>query len=185
MTVRYFITGATGFVGGHLAEACAARGYTVSTIARPTSDTALLERLGVTVYRGDLADLSVVQRALEEAEVVVHCAAKVGDWGPVDDYRALNVHALRGLLEVCKSKSQPAKATAPPSEEVSAPIPLRRFIHVSTLGVYAARHHYGTDESELPPARHIDGYTQTKVEAERLVLDYYRSYGVPAVVLRP
>jgi 2-alkyl-3-oxoalkanoate reductase len=167
MSVRYFITGATGFVGGHVAEACVARGYTVGTIARPASDTALLDRLGATVHRGDLADPGLVQHALEEVEVVVHCAAKVGDWGPVEDYRAVNVHALRNLLEACKAR------------------PLRRFIHLSTLGVYAARHHYGTDETEPLPARHIDGYTQTRVEAERLVLDYYRSYGVPAVVLRP
>jgi nucleoside-diphosphate-sugar epimerase len=167
MSVRYFITGATGFVGGHLAEACVAHGYTVSTIARPTSDASSLERLGVAVHRGDLSDSKLVQPLLEAVDVVVHCAAKVGDWGPVEDYRAVNVQALRCLLEACKDKA------------------LRRFLHMSTLGVYAARHHYGTDETEPLPARHIDGYTQTKVEAERLVLDYYRSYGVPAVVLRP
>jgi nucleoside-diphosphate-sugar epimerase len=167
MAERYFITGATGFVGGHLAESCVARGCTVSTIARATSNTALLERLGATIHQGDLSDSGLVQRALEGADVVVHCAAKVGDWGPVEDYRAVNVHALRNLLEACKGRS------------------LRRFVHLSTLGVYAARHHYGTDETEPLPARHIDGYTQTKVEAERLVLDYFRSYGVPAVVLRP
>lgn len=167
MSARYFITGATGFVGGHLAEACVARGHTVRTIARPTSDTALLDRLGATVHRGDFSDRDLVQRVLEDTDVVVHCAAKVGDWGPVEDYRAVNVQALRGLLEACTGK------------------PLQRFVHLSTLGVYAARHHYGTDETEPLPARHIDGYTQTKVEAERLVLDAYRSHGVPCVVLRP
>jgi nucleoside-diphosphate-sugar epimerase len=167
MAVHYFITGATGFVGGHVAEACVARGDTVSTLARPTSDTTLLDHLGATIHRGELTDSGLVERALEGAEVVVHCAAKVGDWGPVEDYRAFNVRALRGLLEACKGK------------------PLRRFVHLSTLGVCAARHHHGTDETEPLPDRHIDGYTQTKAEAERLVLDFYRSYGAPAVVLRP
>jgi nucleoside-diphosphate-sugar epimerase len=167
MSTRYFITGATGFVGGHVAEACVAKGDTVSTIARSGSDTALLERLGATIHRGDLNDSQAVSRALEDTEVVVHCAAKVGDWGPVDDYRAVNVQALRDLLGACQGK------------------PLKRFVHVSTLGVYAARHHYGTDETESLPARHIDGYTQTKVEAERLVLDAFRSFGVPVAVLRP
>jgi nucleoside-diphosphate-sugar epimerase len=167
MSERYLITGATGFVGGHLAEACVARGDTVRALARPTSDAGLLERLGVAVHRGEFTDSGLVQRLLDEVDVVVHCAAKVGDWGPVEDYRTVNVQILRHLLEACKGKS------------------LRRFVHLSTLGVYAARHHYGTDETEPLPARHIDGYTQTKVEAERLVLDFYRSYGVPAVVLRP
>lgn len=165
--MRYLITGATGFVGGHLAEACTARGIAVTTIARPTSDTTLLERLGVRIHRGDLADRAVVQQALDDVGVVVHCAAKVGDWGPVEEFRATNVEALRGLLEACRGRQ------------------LRRFVHLSTLGVYAARHHHGTDESEPPPTDHMDGYTQTKVEAERLVLQYHREHGLPAVVLRP
>jgi nucleoside-diphosphate-sugar epimerase len=167
MSARYLITGATGFVGGHLAEACKARGLAVSTIARPHSDTGLLERLGVTLHRGDLADARLLERALEGVEVVLHCAAKVGDWGPVEDYRAVNVEALRGLLEACKGR------------------PLRRFVHLSSLGVYAARHHHGTDESEPLPAHHIDGYTQTKVEGEQVVLRYHREHRLPVVVLRP
>src|SRR4029077_19768295 len=80
---------------------------------------------------------------------------------------AVNVEALRSLLEACKGR------------------PLKRFVHLSSLGVYAARHHYGTDESEPLPDQHVDGYTQTKVEAERLALQYQRDHGVPVVVLRP
>src|SRR6266446_7586849 len=165
MSVRVFITGATGFVGGHVAEACVARGYAVSTIARKESDCALLEHLGAAIHRGDLTDTTLVRQALEGADVVVHCAAKVGDWGPVEEYRAVNVEALRGLLDACKTR------------------PLKRFIHLSSLGVYAARHHYGTDETEPLPAQHVDGYTQTKVEAEQLVLRYHQEHNVPAVVL--
>ncbi len=167
MSVRYFITGATGFVGSHLAEACVGRGDTVRTLARLGSDTGPLERLGVSIHRGDLTDRDEVRQALDGAEVVVHCAAKVGDWGPVEDYRAVNVEALRGLLEACRGR------------------PLRRFVHLSSLGVYAARHHHGTDETEPLPASHMDGYTQTKVEAERLVLQYHREHEIPVVVLRP
>jgi nucleoside-diphosphate-sugar epimerase len=167
MSSSYLITGATGFVGGHLAEACAARGIAVRTIARPTSDTALLEKLNASILRGELGDSHLLGRALEGADVVVHCAAKVGDWGPVEDYRAVNVEALRSLLEACKGH------------------PLKRFVHLSSLGVYAARHHFGTDESEPLPAKHMDGYTQTKVESEHLVLQYQREHGIPAVVLRP
>jgi nucleoside-diphosphate-sugar epimerase len=164
---RYLITGATGFVGGHLAEACIARGQPVSTIAREGSDTTFLERAGVLVQRGDLTDAATVRRAVADARVVVHCAAKVGDWGPTEEYRAVNVEGLRCLLEACRDRS------------------LDRFVHISTLGVYAARHHYGTDETEPLPAQHIDGYTQTKVEAERLALQYHRDFQVPVVVLRP
>jgi nucleoside-diphosphate-sugar epimerase len=161
------ITGATGFVGSHLAEACAARGMAVRALARPSSDAALLQSRHATVVRGDLADPGAVAEALEGADVVFHCAAKVGDWGPVEDYRAVNVAPLRGLLEACRAR------------------PLHRFVHFSSLGVYAARHHHSTDESEPLPRHHVDGYTQTKVEAEELVLRYHREHNLPVVVLRP
>jgi len=163
----YLITGATGFIGSHIAQACIQRGIAVSTIARPSSDASLLESIGATVYRGDLADRAVVDNALDGVKVVVHCAAKVGDWGPVAEYRSTNVEALRGLLEACRHKK------------------LTRFVHMSSLGVYAARHHYGTDESVPPPANHMDGYTQSKVEAEELALRFCRDFDVPVVVLRP
>jgi nucleoside-diphosphate-sugar epimerase len=165
--MHYLITGGTGFIGGHVAEACVERGAQVSSIARPGSNTELLERWGVTVHRGELTDPAVLRRALEEVDVVVHCAAKVGDWGPVEEYRAVNVEGLRALLEACKGHA------------------LSRFVHMSSLGVYAARHHHGTDETEPLPRRHADGYTQSKVEAEQLALQYYRDYGIPVVVLRP
>src|SRR4051794_17126883 len=80
MASRVLITGATGFLGGHLAEAFRERGWPVSTIARPGSDTKLLEQWGVTIHRGDLTDPQLVAQALTDVEAVVHCAAKVGDW---------------------------------------------------------------------------------------------------------
>jgi 2-alkyl-3-oxoalkanoate reductase len=167
MTTTCLITGATGFVGGHLVEACAARGWAVRALVRPSADTALLQKNHATLVRGDLTDAAAVRQALEGAEVVLHCAAKVGDWGPVEEYRAVNVEALRGLLDACRGR------------------PPRRFVHFSSLGVYEARHHHGTDETEPLPARHIDGYTQTKVESEQLALASHREHQVPVVVLRP
>src|SRR5262249_51979923 len=167
MPLRALITGATGFVGSHVAEGFAERGWPVVAVARAGSDTALLERLGVTLHRGDFSDAGLLRTLAPDADVIVHCAAKVGDWGPVEDYRAVNVNGLRNFLDVCKGQ------------------PLQRFVHMSSLGVYAARHHYGSDESEPLPDRHADGYTQTKVEAEQLVMQYYRDFGIPVVVLRP
>lgn len=161
------LTGATGFVGSHVAEALARRGDTVRTLARAGSDTAFLDSLGVQVVRGDLTDAAALKTAADGCDVVVHCAAKVGDWGHVDGYRAVNVEGLRNLLDATLGK------------------PLHRFVHVSSLGVYAARHHYATDETEPLPNDHIDGYTQSKVESERLALQYHRKQNVPVTILRP
>jgi 2-alkyl-3-oxoalkanoate reductase len=165
--MRCLITGATGFVGGHVAEACAQRGWQVVAIVRPTSDTALLENIGAIVQRGSLSDPQLVAKSLEDVDAVVHCAAKVGNWGPLEEYRQVNVTALRVLLEACKGHA------------------LSRFVHVSSLGVYPPRHHYGSDETVPLPTQHRDSYSQTKVEAEQLALHYYRDFGVPVVILRP
>lgn len=169
-STRYLITGATGFVGGHLAEACRARGYPVTALVRSGSSSDRLAALGVELVTGDLGDSAAVRAAVRGAGVVVHCAAKVGDWGPAEEYRAVNVDALRSLLDACK-------------QEVAAGGPFNRFVHLSSLGVYAFRHHHGTTEDDPLPPRHIDGYTQSKVEAERVVQEYAKSLSV--VTLRP
>ncbi|MBY0460930.1 MAG: NAD-dependent epimerase/dehydratase family protein, partial [Gemmataceae bacterium] len=93
------VTGATGFVGSHVAEALVRRGDTVRTLARDGSDTKFLDGLGVTTVRGDLTDAEALKRAVAGCDVVVNCAAKVGDWGHVDGYRAVNVEGLRNLLD--------------------------------------------------------------------------------------
>lgn len=165
--VSCLITGATGFLGSHVAERCVQRGMKVRVLARPSSDTRFLKQLPVDIFPSDIGDSGRLPEALKGIDVVIHCAAKVGDWGPVEEYRAVNVEALRGLLEACRGAS------------------IQRFVHLSSLGVYEARDHYGTDETVPLPDKHIDGYTQTKVESEKLVLQYHRDHGLPVVVLRP
>src|SRR5271163_1297222 len=102
MSFTCLITGATGFLGGHLVEAALARGWMVRTLARSSSDTSWLSSHPVTILRGDLGDPTTLREALQGVDIVFHCAAKVGDWGPVEDYRAINVEATRTLLEACR-----------------------------------------------------------------------------------
>lgn len=164
---KYFVTGATGFVGSHIAEAMVKKGWQVVTIARATSDTRFLDSLGVEIVRGDLTEPAAIDQAMAGVTAVVNSAAKVGDWGSVEDYRKVNVESVALLLEACRRH------------------PVERFVHISSLGVYAAQDHYGTDETTPPPKQHMDGYTQTKVEAEDIVMGFHKNYGIPTVILRP
>ena len=59
----------------------------------------MLCTLGVTVIRGDLTETAWLPAGVEGMDVVFHCAAKVGDWGAVDDYRVVNVDGLRDVCE--------------------------------------------------------------------------------------
>lgn len=164
---KYLITGVTGFVGSHLAEACQRRGIPTVTIARSTSDLRWPQQFGCQVVQGDISDAACIRQAMEGVNVVIHSAAKVGDWGPVEDFRQVNVEATTLLLEEAKLRK------------------VDRFVHISTLGVYEARDHYDTDETTSPPKKHMDGYTQTKMEAEAVVMGFYNAYQVPTVILRP
>lgn len=150
-----------------MAERLAAEGHSVRALVRSLRDAGLLRDWGVELVEGDLCDPAAARRACEGVDGVVHCAAKVGDWGPIEEYRRVNVDALASLMDAAIDAGA------------------SRFVLMSSLGVYAARDHYGTDETEPLPDRHIDAYTQTKVEAEKLAQKYFKERKLPLIVLRP
>lgn len=149
-----FVTGGTGLVGSHAVEQALARGHKVRALARAGSNTTLLERWGVELVAGDLADAEALRRGVAGADWVFNCAARVGDWGELDDFRRLNVDALRLLLDAATEAN------------------IERFVHVSSLGVYEGRDHHGTDETTPPAINALDAYTRSKTEAEILALCY-------------
>jgi nucleoside-diphosphate-sugar epimerase len=149
-----FITGATGLVGSHAVEQALARGHRVRALVRASSDPQLLEEWGVEKVLGDLEDRDALKRGVEGADWVFNCAAKVGDWGDLDDFRKLNVDAL-GLLLAAAAEAR-----------------VERFVHISSLGVYEGRDHFGTDETTPPALDSLDAYTRSKTEAEALALAY-------------
>ncbi|HLJ11894.1 MAG TPA: NAD-dependent epimerase/dehydratase family protein [Planctomycetaceae bacterium] len=162
------ITGATGLVGSHVAQRASQLGIKTRALVRAGSDTRLLDQWGVEKADGELTDPASLAPAVAGAALVVHCAAKVGDWGPVDEYRSVNVRGLEHLLNALQADGS-----------------LRHFVHVSSLGVYEGRDHHGTDETVEPSSAGIDGYTLSKVEAEKLVLRHYRDSKLPATIIRP
>jgi 2-alkyl-3-oxoalkanoate reductase len=162
-----FITGATGLVGSHAAEEALKRGFQVKALVRGSSDTRWLDSWGVEKVVGDLEDSEALRRGVEGADWVFNCAAKVGDWGSLEDFRRLNVAALKLLLDAATEAK------------------VGRFVHVSSLGVYEGRDHFGTDETTPVAANALDGYTRSKVEAEALALSYVKDRGLPLTVVRP
>jgi nucleoside-diphosphate-sugar epimerase len=162
-----FVTGGTGLVGSHAIEEALRRGHHVRALVRASSDTALLDQWGVEKIPGDLADAQAIRHGIAGANWVFNCAAKVGDWGALEEFRALNVEAFELLLEAASSAK------------------IERFVHVSSLGVYAGRDHYRTDERTAPAANSLDAYTRSKTEAETLALRYYKDRGLPIAIVRP
>lgn len=162
-----FVTGATGLVGSHVVEEALSRGHRVRALVRASSDTRSLDQWRVEKVSGDLEDAGALRRGVAGADWVFNCAAKVGDWGSLADFRRLNVEALRLLLDA------------------AADARVERCVHLSSLGVYEARDHYGTDETVAPAVQALDGYTRSKIEAEALALQYVSERGLPVAIVRP
>lgn len=163
--MHVFVTGGSGFVGGHLIERLARDGHRVSALARSDASAALVERYGARAVRGDLDTLD--GRAMEGAEAVVHCAARVEDWGTRAQFWSANVDGTARALAAARSAG------------------VRRFVHVGTeSAVFDGRDLIDVDESAPYPARHRFLYSETKAEAERLVLAAHGP-DLHTVVIRP
>ncbi len=157
------VTGASGFIGGHVARRLVAEGYRVRCLVRPTSDTSPLEGLGVELATGDLTSVGSLTSAAAGCRFVVHCGALVSDWATVDEIRNINVAGTRNVLEASVAAS------------------VERVVHLSTTDVYGHPGSSGIEESQAP-AGFANWYSETKRAAEAEVR---RVEPLETVILRP
>jgi ornithine--oxo-acid transaminase len=160
------VTGATGFIGGHLAHRLVRDGYQVRCLTRASSDTSLLDKLDVEIAVGDLTSARSLARAAEGCRYVFHCGALVSDWATADEIARINVEGTRNLLEASVDAS------------------VERFIHFSTTDVYGYPGGAAIDET-YAATRFRNWYAQTKLAAEAQVRDAEKAHGLEAVILRP
>jgi acetylornithine/succinyldiaminopimelate/putrescine aminotransferase/nucleoside-diphosphate-sugar epimerase len=165
-TADCLITGASGFIGGHLAERLAHEGMAVRCLVRPASDTSLLRKLNVDIAVGDLTDRDSIAQATAGCKCVVHCGALVSDWATTDEIQRVNVAGTRNALEASIAAS------------------VERFVHVSTTDVYGYPGGRAVDETHSAE-RFSNWYAQTKRAAEAEVRRAQRENGLKVVILRP
>ena len=157
---RALVTGATGFVGGHLVPLLVEGGWAVRAFARPTSQTAHLEALGVEVYRGSLTDDGDVLRALAGTEAVIHAAGGGLSLEEADIFAA-NTETTATLVR-------------------NAPASLARFVLVSSLAAHGPSS-AGRPATERDADAPRSAYGRSKREAER----HLDELSCRAVVVRP
>jgi nucleoside-diphosphate-sugar epimerase len=164
--VAVLVTGASGFLGGRLAEILAERGETVRVLARGSSDLRHLSHLQIQIVRGDLSDAAALAEAMRGVRVVYHCAACSTDWAPSATYIAANVAGTQNVLDAAVSAGS-----------------VERFLHVSTTDVYGYPR-VPCDESA--PMRDVGlPYNRTKIQGEEAVWRAHREHGLPVTVVRP
>jgi len=148
--MKVFITGGSGFVGGHVIERLS-KAHDVRALARSDDAADLVRRYGATPVRGDLDGLTAAM--VGDAEVVVHAAAYVKSYGPRAAFEAGNVAGTRRALAAAKGAGA------------------RRFVHIGTEAMlFVGDDLVDVDERAPTPAHHRYLYSETKAEAERLVL---------------
>src|SRR5579872_2533505 len=97
--MKTLVTGAAGFIGGHLVDRLVERGDEVRALVRPGENTSHLQTLaGVEIKQGDVTDAASLRCAVKGVQRVYHVAAKTGPWGPEEVYTATNVRGLTDLI---------------------------------------------------------------------------------------
>lgn len=176
--MKVIVTGAAGFIGSHLTEACLARGWEVVAIDSLT--TYYSPRSKVQNARGfeghhrcvyheqDILDVDL-PALLKGTAIVFHLAAQAGvraSWGQsFDAYTQLNVTVLQRLLEAAREADG-----------------LQKFVFVSSSSVYGDAEALPTAENQI--LRPLSPYGATKALGEHLCHIYFRSYDLPVVMLR-
>jgi len=163
--LRVLVTGGTGFLGRKLVERLLEEGRNVSILSRSTASD--LQARGVKFVNTSLDDASAVESACAGIETIFHVAARVGVWGPYDEFFQTNVLGTRALLAGAKKHG------------------VKSFIHTSTPSVvYNGCDHRGSDESLMLTTDCPSPYPLTKAIAEREVLAA-NSDKLRTVALRP
>lgn len=166
--VDALVTGAAGFLGRRVVAALRERGQSVRVLLRRPSPT--LEAQGVQVVVGDLGDPKIVRHAVQGAGVVYHVGAAMR--GSPRDFEAGTVWGTRNVVDACVEHDT------------------RRLVYVSSMSVFdhAGRADDAVMREDSPLEPHPErrgAYTQTKLTAERHVLDAVRERGLRAVLIRP
>lgn len=171
---RVLVTGADGFIGSHLVEALAARGYEVTALSQYNSfnywgwleDVSCKDQ--IKVVSGDIRDPHFCKEITRGVDTVYHLAALIAipySYVAPDSYVDVNV---RGTLNIC----QAAKENG-----------VKRLIHTSTSEVYGTAQYVPIDEKH--PLQPQSPYSASKIGADAMAMSFFNAFGLPVTIVRP
>lgn len=164
---KVLVTGAAGFLGGHLVDMLIERGDEVRAMVRPIEDASYLRSLpNIKIVYGDLTDATSLKQAVKSIERVYNVAAKTGPWGPEAVYKAANVWGVADLIQCAMDAG------------------VQRIVHTSSITVYG-HHLHGIVTEDRPYHAEDNPYSRTKIAGEKLIADLVKHQGAPVVVVRP
>jgi dihydroflavonol-4-reductase len=166
---RYFVTGATGFLGGELVKQFIGRGHLVTALVRSKEKAALLRTLGVDLHIGDVTDPYTLRGPMEGADGVFHTAAwyRVGAPATAHPAQHVNVDGTRVVLETARDLKIP------------------RVVYTSTVGVFGDTHGQLVDENYYAEGPFLTEYDRTKWLAHYRVAVPLAEAGLPLIIAMP
>jgi len=167
--MKALVTGATGFVGSHVARFLAGQGAELRLLVRPTSLTANLEGIAAERVTGDLREPESLRKAMAGCEAVFHVAADYRLWTrePHEMYRS-NVEGTRNVIRLAREAG------------------VRRVVYTSSVATmgFSSNGHLADENSPVGLGDMIGHYKRSKFQAEQIALEAGRS-GADVVVVNP
>ena len=165
--MKYFITGATGFVGSALARQLRAAGHEVHASVRNLDKAKELEAVGVKLFRGDVTDKESMREAMRGVDGVYHVAGwyKIGTKDQSDGEK-VNIQGTRNVLELM--------------QELKIP----KGVYTSSLVVNSDTKSKVMDESYRFTGKHLSEYDRTKAVAHDIANEFIAN-GLPLVIVMP
>jgi dihydroflavonol-4-reductase len=169
--VRAFVTGATGFIGGHVARKLRERGDDVVALVRSPDKAADLRELGCELVEGDLSNEAAIRNGVEGADAAFHVGAVYKVGVPKSEHEGMWDANVRGTERVLDA-----------AHDAGA----KRIVYVSTCNVFGDTHGevvdetYRRDESE----GFLSCYDETKYRAHQVAEDRIGK-GYPIVIVQP
>jgi nucleoside-diphosphate-sugar epimerase len=140
-------------------------GYSVSTFSRNVYDEH--KKYGIEIFQGDISRLEEISKACDKTDVVFHTAAKVGIWGSYNEFYEANLIGTANIIDACKKNG------------------VKKLIFTSSASVvYDGTDLKGADETIAYPKQFASHYTNTKAQAEKLILGA-DSESLKTISLRP
>ncbi len=166
--MKYFLTGATGFIGGRVARQLREAGHEVVALVRSPQQAQALRALGVTLAEGDLTDRESLRAPMDGADGVFHLAAwyKISARDRAQAER-INVGGTRNVLELMRELGIP------------------KGVYTSTLAVFSDTKGRRVDETYRYDGTHLSEYDRTKWVAHYEVALSMMEAGLPLVIVQP
>ncbi len=170
LRANILITGATGFIGGRLANALIkvqnqGEGYKVVATGRSKVATNDLDT-SIEYISGDLNDEQHCKRITQNIDTIIHCAGKAGTWGSYESFYSANVEATQKLIKAAKENQ------------------VKRFINISSPSIYFNYEDQLELTEDFLPKKFSNHYAKTKFLAEELVTNAHTDE-FQSVSLRP